>query len=234
MTLNADELFHLVELRRKGVSYLKCLEYFPGQTTDGLRSAYWRYNQQNSNDWVREEKLAFLDIEASGLDANFGYMLSWVLKPRGEDPIFDIITKKEIMNGTDVLDKRIVRSLLKKLDGVDIVCGYYSTRYDIPYIRTRAMVHGLQFPHYGTLKHYDLYYTVRNKLKLHRNRQEVACDVLGIQGKDHVEMGTWQKAKLGDADALLEVLDHNVRDVVTLEQLFEKMRPHSRIMRKSV
>ena len=232
MPLSQDDMDTLIDLRQKGVSYRKCVKEIGGTSEQQLRSAWWRYCQQNSTDWIQEERLAFLDIEAGGLEANSSYMLSWVLKPRKGEPQHAIITKKEIMSGE--LDRRIVQTLLKALQKVDVVVTYYGTGYDLPYIRTRSMMHGLEFPAFGTLKHYDVYYTVKSKLRLHRNRQEVACDTLGIEGKDHVQMALWQKAKLGDPVALAEVLSHNLRDVLTLEALFERMRPHARILRKSV
>lgn len=232
MPLSTDDMETLIELREKGVSYRKCIKELPGTSEQQLRSAWWRYCQTRTHEWIHEERLAFLDIEAGGLEANSSYMLSWVLKPWKGEPEHALITKRDILSGDT--DLRIVKALLRALRNVDVVVGYYSTGFDLPYLRTRSMMHGLDFPHYGTLKHYDVYYTVKSKLRLHRNRQEVACDALGIKGKDHVEMMLWQRAKLGDQNALAEVLSHNLRDVLTLEQLFERMRPHARIMRKSI
>ncbi len=233
MDLTSDEWERLLWLKSKGMSYSKMLEEFPGRTQDGLRSAFWRYNQKNASDWVNEEKLAFLDIEASDLDADKSYMLSWVLKERGGDVKYAVITRREILNWT--MDHRLVKSLVRELKNVDVVVTYYGTGFDLPYVRTRALMHDLDFPHYGTLKHYDLYYTVRNKLKLHRNRQQVACEALGINGKDgFIDIAVWMKAEHGDPIALAEVLDHNLRDVLSLERLFERMKPHARIMRKSI
>ena len=103
--------------------------------------------------------------------------------------------------------------------------GYasHNTRFDIPYSRTRAMAHGLIFPTYGTLKHKDLYYTVKFKFSLHSNRLENACRTLcGSTGKTKLLPEIWQRAAYGDPGSLKYIYDHCVEDVKDLKRLYYK------------
>jgi len=112
--------------------------------------------------------------------------------------------------------------------------GSHNTGFDIKYIRTKALKYGFDFPEYGTIFHWDLYYTVRAKLKLHRNSLDVATNYLGIAGKTHIDWEVWGRAKFGDKVALAEVLEHNVYDVAILEKLHEKLYPFRKWIRTSL
>ncbi len=169
------------------------------------------------------ERVGFLDIEASNLDADFGIMLSWCIKDgTSGETIHDVITLEDIQKAkAGCEDKRITKSIIKSMLGFDRIVGYYSSRFDIPYIRTRAMATGVKFPDFGTLNHLDLYYAVRYKFKLSRNSQENACRVLlGKTDKTRIEAKYWRGAARGDKSALRHVLDHNKKDVLDLEKLY--------------
>jgi uncharacterized protein YprB with RNaseH-like and TPR domain len=103
------------------------------------------------------------------------------------------------------------------------VVTYYGTNFDIPFLRTRAMIHGIEFPPYGDVYTWDLYYTVKSKMALTRNNLDRACAVLGIKGKTHLDLQVWGLAALGDETALKKVLTHNKYDVIILEKLHERL-----------
>lgn len=182
--------------------------------------------------WWDGKRIGFLDIEATGLKANFGFMLSWAIKERNGPTKSDVITSDEMMSR--VFDKRITKSLLDEILKYDVVVTYYGTGFDIPFIRSRAFKHNIPFIPLGKVSHWDLYYQVRNKLKLSRSSLEVATKFLGIQGKNHVEEGVWLLATYGDTKSLGYVLDHNVRDVVILEKLYERFEGQVKWNKRSV
>lgn len=184
-------------------------------------------------DWWKRKKIAYLDIEASDLRANWGHMLSWSIKYRNDNNIrHDIITKEEFYDFS--FDRRILETLLEELKNVDIVVTYYGTRFDIPFIRTRSDFYGLEFPKYGSIYHWDLYYKVRRLYKLHRNSLSVATKFFGIEGKTPVSGDVWMKAKYGDPESLEYVLEHNDEDVIILEELHNKLWRYSKWIRKSI
>ncbi len=176
-------------------------------------------------DMTKEDKTGYLDIEASNLKANFGVCFSWVIKEQGNENLKHAsVTRKEMHNGD--LDKRVIQELVDALQKYTVIYTYYGTRFDIPFLRTRALMHGIEFPPKGEILHRDLYYLVRNKLQLNRNSLDVACGVLGIEGKTHINWKYWIKAMTGDKESLDYILEHNKYDVLILEKLHERMAPY--------
>ena len=179
-------------------------------------------------------KIGYLDIEVDNLKANFGNMLSWAIKEKDGPVTTDVITKAEIFDET--YDHRIVQSIVDEMQKYKIIVTYYGTGFDIPYIRTKAMKYNMPFPGYSAqmnskgryftkpeICHFDLYYTVRNKMCLHRKSLAVVTEYLGIEGKTPIKHDVWMRAKYGNVEALEEVLDHNIADVVILEELHERL-----------
>lgn len=179
-----------------------------------------------------QERVGFLDIEATSLNASFGYMLSYCIKPLGKPVVKRPISPTEIKNLT--FDKRLCKQLLADLGTYDRLVTYYGIGYDLPFLRTRCLTHGLDFPPMGSIFHTDVYYTVKSKLRLHRNRMEVACDQFGIESKGHrLTPKVWQEAQAGHKPAIDYVLQHNVEDVISLEALWTKLQGHFRVNKTS-
>jgi uncharacterized protein YprB with RNaseH-like and TPR domain len=101
--------------------------------------------------------------------------------------------------------------------------GYYSNRYDFPFIRTRALFWGIEFVPYGEIEIKDLYYLAKFKLRMHSNRLEAVCDLIGVKGKTHLEPKMWILANTGNEEALSYVLEHNKWDVIILEEVHKKL-----------
>lgn len=176
-------------------------------------------------------KIGYLDIETDGLKADFGTMLTWAIKEKDGDVVTDVVFKKELFDGLS--DRRIVRSILEEIRKYRIIVTYYGTGFDLPFIRTKALRYGLDFPGFGEVYHWDMYYTVRSKLCLSRKSLDNVCDYLGISGKTRIDKNVWRRAKYGDPKALKEVLEHNVPDVVILETLHNKLTPFRKWIRTS-
>jgi len=195
------------------------------------------YYMQHPACWFKERgkepKAGYIDIETSNLKANFGMILSYVIKTRDKDEYFQgLIKRKDIL--AKKFDKKVVEKLVTDMSRYDVLLGYWSTGFDLPFIRSRALYHNIPFPAYGHIKHKDVYYMVRNKLCLHRNSLESACNFLGIEGKNHVIGNHWMLAQTGDKEALEYVLDHNIRDVEILEELHKKIEIFVKTANKSI
>lgn len=191
-------------------------------------------------------RVGYLDIEADGLKSDFSTMLSWCIKEKDGEIASDVITKEDIFSGE--VDKRLIDSCVAELSKYAIIITYYGTKYDLPFVRSKALHYNSYFPGFtvveqetksGTsfrlvpeLYHFDLYYTVKSKLNLSRNSLDNACDFLGIEGKTPIKKDVWRKAKYGDPESLQEVLMHNKADVVILEQLHNRLEPYSKWTRK--
>jgi uncharacterized protein YprB with RNaseH-like and TPR domain len=180
-------------------------------------------------------KTGFLDIETNGFYPAFHVIGSYAIKEENSDKIYGrYITPKELRS--DDFDKNIVKDCIADMLKFDRIITYYGTKFDIPYIRTVALEHKLDdFPIYGVIKHIDMYYIVKYKLRLHRRSLEEACRVLGIEGKSHVDGKLWKKAFLhADEKCFKEIFEHNKQDTIILEKVFHTLQNYSIEPRRSV
>ena len=226
-----QELWELINKQR--LQY-KTISRVLGRTTDAIRNKVFTLRKLHGNDWLQEERIGFFDIEASNLKANIGHMISWAMKPMGEPEKFFGWTRKEAINW-DRMDRRIMKELLEELNEYDLIVTYFGTGFDLKFIRTRAMILGLEgFPTFGQLKHFDVYYAVRNKMCLYSNRLAVATQALGIEGKTPLLPTIWGPGRLGYPDAMKQIEEHNREDVKILEELYYEIAPYVQITRKSI
>jgi uncharacterized protein YprB with RNaseH-like and TPR domain len=223
----------LITLRSAGVPYREKLKHFPGRTQDGLRNKMDAIrNQWRMND-LPNQIIAVLDIETSNFKADVGYMLSWAIYwPNTKETTWDVIKKRDITSMN--LDKRICKTLLKELDRVELLIGYYSTRFDIPFMRTRCLMNGLDFPGYGSMRHIDCYYAARGKVATRRKTLKIISEALGLEGKTDVDMSIWKKAILGDQKSLDLVLEHNIADVKVTWNVYNELKKYGKYTSKSI
>ena len=186
-------------------------------------------------DRLFEEKIGFLDIESSRLEADFGYMFCWSLKELDGDLVHRCVTPKEIK--TYVFDRNVVGEFIDAIETFDRLVGYYSKdyRFDIPFLRTRALRWGLDFPEWHEHLFTDAYDLAKAKLRLNRTRMENVADLLGIPSKGHrLNPEVWQKAQAGHKDSLDYIQVHCDEDVVTLEAIYKRLFKYSRPNRTSL
>ena len=180
---------------------------------------------------MHEDRIGYLDIEASQLKADFGICYSWYIKEQGTDNYdFSAITRAELLNGT--LDKRVISELIETLDKYTVIYTYYGSRFDIPFLRTRALIHGLDFIPRGEVESRDLYYLARRCLCLSSKSLENVCRALGIPGKTHIEQRFWVLANTGNPDAIKYICEHNKADVEILEKAHERLAKFESIGRR--
>ena len=173
-------------------------------------------------------RIGYLDIEATNLNADFGFMLSWYIKARDKNQYDSaLITKKEIFDYK--FDSRIVKELLEALEHYDIIYAHYGSdrRFDIPFIRTRAFANNLEHLLPKNMEKFimDTYPIARNKLKLHSNRLGSIAELLGVDNvkKTPLAIKQWQLGSVGHPDALKYIYTHNKRDVQVLERVHKKL-----------
>jgi uncharacterized protein YprB with RNaseH-like and TPR domain len=180
-----------------------------------------------------KESIGIVDIETSNLKANWGFVFSYCLKSEDGALIKRILTAKEIKDG--IYDKELMRQFCIDVRKFDRLIGYYSARFDIPFLRTRALYHGLDFPIFKEIKHTDLYDITKRKLSLHSKRLQVVADFFGIKSKGHpMNPSVWFKAMAGDEKALKWIMIHNIEDVDTTLELWNRLNDYSRITDTSI
>ena len=192
--------------------------------------ACFAYEVLNNGGTIKE---GYLDIETTGFEANYHHILTYVIKTKGKDEYFKATIEQEDLDD-ETFDKRICEQLIKDLEQFDVIYTYYGTGFDVPFMRSRCLYHGLQFPEFGELQHKDIYYMAKRLLKLHRKSLEAATQFFGIKGKNHVLGKEWMCARLGHKWALDYVMEHNIIDCDILEKLHNRLSNYSRRMTKSV
>lgn len=176
-------------------------------------------------------KIGYFDIEASQLKADFGWLISWVIKHQNQNKYEGyILTKKDYRS--QHRDKTAIQKLIIALQKFDKIVTYYGTGFDIPFVRTRALIHNLQFIPPKTILHLDLYYQVRSKLKLARNRLANVGEVFRLTKKTPVDTNIWANVGLNyNKKALQYIWDHNIKDTILLEDAHNLLKPYIPIRR---
>ena len=179
------------------------------------------------------ERIGFLDIETSNLKANFGIVLCWCILSEDGWLYEDCLTQSDIQSGEE--DSRCIQECIHTMSEFDRVVTHFGTYFDIPFLRTRAMIHGLDFPKYGELWHTDVWKMAKSKLCLHSNRQDIIAESLyGKTVKTRISHPDWRKAMMGDERAVLNVLDHCEKDVKDLCKNYNALLPYCNIVRSSI
>jgi uncharacterized protein YprB with RNaseH-like and TPR domain len=211
----------------------KVKEFLPDKTPNAIEHKARNMGIKYTGGLHPDGPSGYLDIETSGLQADFGFMYCWSIKVADNDKIYwDIITPEEIHNGT--LDKRIMKSLIETLKIFKRVYTFYGTEFDVKFARTRALYHGLDFIPYGLVEHKDVYYMSKRLLCIHSHRLEATADLMEIKGKTHLEPRYWVMANTGNLEALGYILDHNKKDVILLEKVHKKLQEYQADSRRFI
>ena len=178
-----------------------------------------------------KEKVGYFDIEAYGYGKPFkatnSLIFCYCIKQQDSDTIITgINTRQEILS---LSDKEIMIKMIADLRKFDKILGYYSTRYDLPFIRTRALANKLKFIEYGELLHRDVFYSVRSKLLLERSTQTNAGRLIrGKSNKTQFSPKVCAQAFQGNDECLLKIVDHCERDVIELECIHNEMKKYKK------
>jgi len=184
----------------------------------------------------RIEKIGVLDIEATNLQSDFGVILCYVIRDlNGTERHERSLTKAEIKSKTH--DKELIKQLIKDMNKYDRFVVFYGGdyKYDIPFIRTRALKWGLDFFGYKEKYVTDLYTICKRKLRLHNGRLQTVCDFFDIPSKIHKIKGDiWTKAQAGRKKALDHIIQHCREDVDATAEVMKRMEFTFRYTPKSI
>lgn len=167
-------------------------------------------------------KIVFVDIETTALDSRFGRLLTCAIKPLSKRTEIIAVTKSERLQAED---STVVRPAFEKIRRVDMIVGWNSYRFDVPFLNTRAEYYHLE-PLPASIYHVDLMYVMKRQFLFENHTLEAACDFFGIAGKSHLNPDIWSKAVVGDSKAMAYVIDHNKKDVQILERLYRRVTPY--------
>lgn len=178
------------------------------------------------------ENVGFLDIETSNFSASFGVVITWCIEGNNDGVHYEgYLNDKDFRVGDGKYDKRIMKDCVDAIRKFDRIIVYWGKdkRFDIPFLRTRAISLGINFPMWQERIVNDLYDTVRNKLKLGRNSLAAACTQFGIESKaTPLSPKTWMDATIGrDQKSIQTILSHNREDVISTRDLWRLLEGYN-------
>ena len=123
-------------------------------------------------------------------------------------------------------DKKMLEQFVKLMQEADEVVTHNGDRFDIKWIRTRALKHGIMLPY--DITSLDTIKFARSKFYFNSNRLDYLGKFLGFGGKiDTGGMDLWKKVVLDKSkSALAHMVKYCKRDVQMLENIFHKLNPY--------
>ena len=118
-------------------------------------------------------------------------------------------------------DKSMLEKFSKVLSCADECVGHNIDRFDWPWLRTRALFHGL--PPLPQVKTADTLQWARRYHYFQSNRLNYIATFLGIGHKKKVEFDLWKQVLAGSKKALAKMSDYCARDVELLEKVYERL-----------
>lgn len=179
---------------------------------------------------------AVFDIECTGLDASFGRVLCAVIQRYDNSGpnkdglhIFRADNYPAWKEGRRSDDSGVVADIIACLEDCDILIAHNGVGYDMSFLRTRALIHGM--PPFHEKKIFDplkLIGKPGNKMRFHRNSLDSVASVLDTNyQKTTVNPSYWSRAYGdGDVEAMDYIVDHCIKDVFVLEEVAIKLRSH--------
>lgn len=121
--------------------------------------------------------------------------------------------------------KRMIKDIVKVLNEADEIIYHNGDRFDLPWIRTMALVHDIpMLPKYTTV---DTLKIARSKFYLNSNRLDYLAKLLGIGAKIKTEFDLWKQITLtNDQVALDKMIRYCKGDVSILEKVYDKLKNH--------
>ena len=186
-------------------------------------------------------KIGVLDIETTGLFADFGYVLVAIIRNIDTDE-YDVFRldrcstyKNQKLRNTPEFWKHVDNELLEKFrecyETYDIVIHYNGRNFDIKFVNTRLIKAGLSI--LPEMKQLDIYQVAKHRLRLRSKRLDALKDFLEIDKDDEGHRWEyWQMAAAGVEAGYDYVESHCKRDIDRLAEVAKKMKALINFIRK--
>jgi DNA polymerase elongation subunit (family B) len=180
-------------------------------------------------------KRLFFDIETSyniGFFWNTGKQYINYTNILKERAIICICYKWEYENKVHYLhwddnqcDKEMLASFIQVLNEADEIIGQNHENYDIKWLRTRCLFHGIpMFPKYTTL---DTYKKAKSQFRLNSNSLNYISSYLNLGEKSPMTIDDWTNIIMHKKQSSLnKMIKYCKKDVLLLEQVYNKMSPY--------
>lgn len=133
-----------------------------------------------------------------------------------EDTIYNITWDK------NQCDKFLIEQFIEVLNDADLIVGHNSDRFDLKWIKTRAIKHDLSmlidYNQFDTLK------VAKKKFLFNSNKLDYISEFLGFGNKIKTNMSLWDDIILRKSkEAMIEMVKYCDMDVELLEKVYKKL-----------
>jgi len=154
-------------------------------------------------------------------------IISIAWKYVGEDEVFALAWD-------DGCDKEMMTEFMAYYNRCDMVIGQNNNSFDNKLVATRAAKHGLFLNRF--VKSFDIYRKVKSVFKMQSYSMAYMAKFFGLTLKQsHEGIRMWKMIQYGNpeekAEYLQKMVDYNIGDIVTTEELYMKLRPYLNTVR---
>ncbi len=119
-------------------------------------------------------------------------------------------------------DKSLLENFIPVLNEADLIVAHNGDRYDLKFIKTRALIHDLpmlvDYPQFDTLK------VAKKKFMFNSNKLDYISEYLGFGNKIKTSMELWDDIILKSCPkAMDKMVEYCDMDVVLLEKVYKKL-----------
>lgn len=191
-------------------------------------------------DKSKSPKILLLDIETSPIIASVWSIwnqdiplnmiqkdwsiLSYAAKWLGEKEIFyqDVRNQKDLNN-----DAKILKGIWQLIDEADVIITQNGKKFDIKKLNARFIINNMNPP--SSYKHIDTKQIASKNFAFTSNKLEYMAEKLGLKQqkskhKKFTGFELWKQCLLNNIEAWNEMEHYNKQDVLTLEELYLKLR----------
>lgn len=133
---------------------------------------------------------------------------------------------KSAFGNTEIGLLREIRDVLNK---ADIVVTHNGVKFDLPVIRTRLLHYGMK--PFSPVRQFDTCLEAKKTFRFAHNSLEFIAKYLGVKEKNKHSnfpgFSLWKECVNGNPKAWYEMEIYNIDDVVTLEEVYNKLLPWS-------
>lgn len=125
-------------------------------------------------------------------------------------------------------DKQLLIDFIKVLNSADLSIGHNSDRFDLKWLRTRCIYHGIQtFPEYITI---DTLKLSKSHFRFNSNRLDYLGKFLLGEGKlDTGGFKLWQQVvEDNNPQAMKKMITYCKKDIILLEKVYNKLNLHTK------
>lgn len=154
---------------------------------------------------------------------NNSFVLCWAAKWLNDDKIMTSSTWQHHDGETREDDFECIQELALLLDEADIVVAHNGNRFDIPVLKTRMIKHGMR--PLTPYKSVDTCLIAKKEFRFSSNSLDSIAEFLGCQRKiSHSGFKLWREVMESKPEAQDEMLEYNIGDIVTLEEVYLRLR----------